>query len=160
MEPLMIEVALNEQAEKAANPAVPYSAEECIVDAIACIEAGASIIHFHAETPSPERCWCPASRIRARHARYSEVRTRGVCYPTYAGRRIYPPSAPEPPRSRSRSGLPHRSAREDPDVKLGAATIDPGAVNWSRLDPRTGEIGWGSLPRGEPCRSPTRAVAL
>lgn len=49
--PLIIEVGLNESAKKEQNPTVAYSPEEIAADAIACAEAGASIIHFHARDP-------------------------------------------------------------------------------------------------------------
>ncbi len=48
MKPLIIEVGLNESAKKEQNPCVPYSPEEIAADVIACAEAGASIVHFHA----------------------------------------------------------------------------------------------------------------
>ncbi|RYF08022.1 MAG: hypothetical protein EOO77_25410 [Oxalobacteraceae bacterium] len=47
MDKLIIEVRMNELASKAGNPNVPYEAEEIISDALACAEAGASIVHFH-----------------------------------------------------------------------------------------------------------------
>jgi 3-keto-5-aminohexanoate cleavage enzyme len=49
--PLIIEVGLNESAKKEQNPTVAYSPEEIAADTIACAEAGASIIHFHAREP-------------------------------------------------------------------------------------------------------------
>jgi uncharacterized protein (DUF849 family) len=49
--PLIIEASLNGSASKEANPAVPYSDEEIVADAIACMEAGASLIHNHTEEP-------------------------------------------------------------------------------------------------------------
>jgi len=45
---LIIEAAVNEAwNSKADNPHLPYTAEEIAADAIACAEAGASIVHFH-----------------------------------------------------------------------------------------------------------------
>jgi 3-keto-5-aminohexanoate cleavage enzyme len=49
--PLIIEASLNGSASKALNPAVPYSDEEIVADAIACMEAGAALIHNHTEEP-------------------------------------------------------------------------------------------------------------
>lgn len=45
---LILEVRMNEGARKAANPNVPYTPGEIVEDAVACAEAGASIVHFHA----------------------------------------------------------------------------------------------------------------
>jgi 3-keto-5-aminohexanoate cleavage enzyme len=48
VEPLMIEVALNEQVDREVNPHVPYSVDEVVQNAVACAAAGAQIVHFHA----------------------------------------------------------------------------------------------------------------
>jgi 3-keto-5-aminohexanoate cleavage enzyme len=48
MDKLVIEVRMNEAARKAANPHVPYTPDEIVADALACAEAGAAIVHFHA----------------------------------------------------------------------------------------------------------------
>src|SRR6516162_10220828 len=45
--PCIIEVALNGARTKDTNPRVPRSPEEITADAIACIEAGAAIVHNH-----------------------------------------------------------------------------------------------------------------
>ena len=48
MQKLIIEVRMNEGARKDANPHVPYTPGEIVADALACAEAGAAIVHFHA----------------------------------------------------------------------------------------------------------------
>jgi uncharacterized protein (DUF849 family) len=45
--PLIIEVSLNGSANKDLNPNVPYSDDEIVSDAIACMEAGAALVHNH-----------------------------------------------------------------------------------------------------------------
>jgi 3-keto-5-aminohexanoate cleavage enzyme len=47
MEPVIIEAAINGVTTKARNPHVPVTPEEIAEDALACIEAGAAIIHNH-----------------------------------------------------------------------------------------------------------------
>jgi len=47
MEPLVIEAALNGATPKARNPHVPITPKEIARDALACLEAGAAIIHSH-----------------------------------------------------------------------------------------------------------------
>ena len=47
--PLIIEASLNGSASKEHNPAVPYSDEEIVADAIACMDAGAALIHNHTD---------------------------------------------------------------------------------------------------------------
>lgn len=55
MQKLIIEAALNEfRNSKADNPNLPYTAEEIAADAIACAEAGASIVHFHSRDENGE----------------------------------------------------------------------------------------------------------
>jgi uncharacterized protein (DUF849 family) len=49
---LIIEVRSNEWAMRNLNPNVPYSPQEIADDAIACANAGASVIHYHARNPS------------------------------------------------------------------------------------------------------------
>jgi 3-keto-5-aminohexanoate cleavage enzyme len=47
--PLIIEASLNGATSKAQNPNVPYSDDEIVADAIACMEAGAALIHNHTD---------------------------------------------------------------------------------------------------------------
>jgi uncharacterized protein (DUF849 family) len=47
--PVIIEAAINGATKKDKNPNVPISPEEIAADALACIEAGASIIHAHCD---------------------------------------------------------------------------------------------------------------
>ncbi|GAB5413850.1 MAG: 3-keto-5-aminohexanoate cleavage protein [Congregibacter sp.] len=49
--PLIIEASLNGSASKEFNPNVPYSDEEIVADAVACMEAGAALIHNHTDEP-------------------------------------------------------------------------------------------------------------
>ncbi len=46
-EPVIIEAAINGGRTKADNPNVPVSPEEIAVDALACFDAGAAIVHNH-----------------------------------------------------------------------------------------------------------------
>jgi 3-keto-5-aminohexanoate cleavage enzyme len=45
--PLIIEASLNGSANKDLNPNVPYSDDEIVNDAMACMDAGAALIHNH-----------------------------------------------------------------------------------------------------------------
>jgi 3-keto-5-aminohexanoate cleavage enzyme len=49
MTPLIIEAALNGTTSKARNPNTPKSPEEIADDALACLAAGAAIVHTHLE---------------------------------------------------------------------------------------------------------------
>ena len=47
MSDVIIECAINGATSKATNPNVPTSPDEIAADALACIEAGAAIVHNH-----------------------------------------------------------------------------------------------------------------
>jgi 3-keto-5-aminohexanoate cleavage enzyme len=126
---LVIEAAINEQAPKASNPHVPYTPEEVVADALACFEAGASIVHFHARDPVTGALLTPGTDLYAEAMReIRRVRPDALVYPTYG------------------SGAPaerfaHVDAlAADPDVRGDLATIDPGTVNMGRFD-EAGGVG-------------------
>lgn len=48
---IVITVRMNEFASKDVNPHVPWSPAEIAATAAACVEAGASIVHFHGRNP-------------------------------------------------------------------------------------------------------------
>ncbi len=50
-QPLIIEVSLNGSVKKAQNPNVPYTDDEIVSQAVACMEAGAALVHNHTEDP-------------------------------------------------------------------------------------------------------------
>src|SRR5262250_458885 len=50
--PVIIEAAINGATTKAVNPNVPKSPDEIAADALACIGAGASVIHAHCDPVS------------------------------------------------------------------------------------------------------------
>lgn len=52
MEPLIIEAAVNGETPKRRNPNVPRSTSEITADALACLAAGAAVIHNHTELPA------------------------------------------------------------------------------------------------------------
>lgn len=45
--PVLVEVALNGATGKLRNPAVPQAPDEIVADAVACLDAGAAIVHTH-----------------------------------------------------------------------------------------------------------------
>ncbi len=48
---VVIEVGLNEAAMREQNPNVAYTPRECATDALQCVDAGASVVHWHARDP-------------------------------------------------------------------------------------------------------------
>src|SRR5262245_46564274 len=61
---VLVEVGLNEFTTKEQNPNVPYSPEEVARDAVECVTAGASCIHFHARTLDGAQSWGDAQFYR------------------------------------------------------------------------------------------------
>lgn len=84
MEQLIIEVGLNEGAMRDAAPSVPWSPKEIADDVVACAEAGASIVHFHAR--DPETGANRMNDLELYREAMLDVRSRGcdiLMYPTY-----------------------------------------------------------------------------
>ncbi len=125
MKPLIIETAMNELMEKADNPHVPYGPEEVARDAAACVEAGASILHFHArDARTGEQLWTSHETYAAAMRQVFEMGVPRdiVFYPTYKGL--------------TEQSLSHVVALAgDADVRLPLAALDVGAVNLNRYDP-------------------------
>lgn len=103
MQPVVIEAAINGVTRKAANPNVPITADEIAADGIACIDAGAAIVHNHIDEmgAAPERAadvyeagWRPVlaarpdallyptiglgATIQERYAHHEHLARRGV----------------------------------------------------------------------------------
>jgi uncharacterized protein (DUF849 family) len=127
MDKLIIEAAINEQSSKADNPHVPYSAEECAEDALRCAAAGAAIVHFHARDPRTGELLHPGTDTYATAMRLiRQERPDLLVYPTYV-----------------MDGDPFahiEALAADPTVQLKCATIDPGAMNFSRFDAASGAV--------------------
>jgi uncharacterized protein (DUF849 family) len=82
----IIEVALNGGIPKSLNPHVPRTPDEIVADALACIAAGASIVHNHNEEPTiggpPAHDPAPYEQVwRA----VLEVEPDAMLYPTMRG---------------------------------------------------------------------------
>ncbi|MCB0997209.1 MAG: 3-keto-5-aminohexanoate cleavage protein [Acidimicrobiales bacterium] len=79
--PVIIEAALNGGRTPADNPHVPVTTEALVADALACLDAGAAVIHTHA----PERTSDPARAAEQYLAHYQpvlDVRPDALLYPT------------------------------------------------------------------------------
>lgn len=83
---LVIEVALNGGTPKSRNPNVPRSPAEIVDDAIACIDAGATIVHNHNDEPvigGPNGVHAPEPYIQA-WREIERQRPGTILYPTMA----------------------------------------------------------------------------
>jgi uncharacterized protein (DUF849 family) len=119
--PVIIEVAVNGATKRERSPHVPQSPGEIAADAIACIDAGAAIVHIHnAEMGLP---W------RESAARYAEAlrpmraaRPAAVLYPTMGGGATIAERYDH-----------HLSLADEGIIDMGV--IDPGSVNLAATAP-------------------------
>ena len=67
-----VEVALNGAWTRRVQPRMPITPDEIMAEAVACAEAGASVVHFHAydaaaaSRPPRSTCWRASSKASAR----------------------------------------------------------------------------------------------
>lgn len=138
MRPLIIEAALNELMDKASNPHVPYGPEEVSIDAAACVDAGAAMLHFHArDAQTGDQLWTSTETyVEAMRRIFALGVARDVLfYPTYEWL--------------TEEKLSHVIAlRQHPDVRLALAALDVGAVLLNDFDARTSRFeraDWGKV---------------
>lgn len=122
---VIVEAALNGATTKRRNPRVPCGVDEIVDDAIACLDAGASVIHNHNDEaviggaarhdPAPY-----AAAWRRIRARYPDV----ICYPTMAGGGAGVDIATR------YAHIESLAASRDLDLGL----VDPGTTNIGRFD--------------------------
>lgn len=121
--PTWLEVALNGPWSRSRQPRIPVLADEIVEDALRCVDAGASILHFHAYDPASGRqrddyeIYAPIiERIRSR----ADV----ICYPTlpFAGS----VDAPNPLTPAQRFAAVEKLLAAG---LIEWAVVDPGSVN-------------------------------
>jgi uncharacterized protein (DUF849 family) len=114
-QPVIIEVALNGVTSRERNPHVPQSPDEIAADAIACIDAGASVVHIH-----NAQMGLPVAETAARYAEalrpMRAARPDAVLYPTMGGG-----------TNISERYDHHRALAAEGIIDMGV--IDPGSVN-------------------------------
>lgn|GEM_PF-502957 len=136
---VIIEVGLNENQPRSANPHIAYSPEELARDALACSSAGAAVVHYHGRDPVTGAAKNSDPALTSQAQRLIAARTPLVAYPTYASERrvLDHYDIGEPAKERYRhivegveSGVPFELA----PVDLGAADAN------ARRNTQTG--GW------------------
>ena len=79
---VIVEVGLNETLPKGRHPHLPCTPAEIAADAVACVAAGAAVVHWHARNPDGSQAWTG-------HGQYREAleivgrSCNPVVYPTY-----------------------------------------------------------------------------
>jgi 3-keto-5-aminohexanoate cleavage enzyme len=117
--PVIIEVAINGGTTKAANPNVPRSPDEIAGDALACLDAGAAIVHVHCDPVSG-----PDNEVAERYL--------AGFRPVWAAR---PDALLYPTINFGAGGLSfgHLPILAEAGLRIGL--LDPGSVNLGRLGP-------------------------
>src|SRR3712207_3382131 len=143
-----IEVALNGPWGRTLQPRMPITVEEIVAEGLACAEAGASIVHFHAYDEASGRQrddW----QIYARVIERLRARADVIAYPTIplAGSGL---GATEPTAARERFRHVDELGRRG---LIEWAVVDPGTVNFTRFDRlQEGDPGFVYLNPGEHIR--------
>jgi len=130
MTPVIIEAAINGATQKSRNPHVPTAPDEIARDALACMAAGAAIVHNHIDdfsrtgVAAAERYlegWRPVVRERPDAILYCTVAIGGTVKDRFAH---VPPLAD--------SGLMRMGVLDPGSVNLGAAANDglPGGIDF------------------------------
>lgn len=121
-QPVVVEVAANGATTKQTNPAVPVTPDEIVADALACLDAGAAIIHTHSDQPTRGGD-DGAERYAEAYRPIIDARPDAIVYPTIA---FDPENRPE-----ARYGHQRLLARER---LIRQGVVDPGAVNLGGAD--------------------------
>ena len=123
MQPLIIEAAINGATPKAMNPNVPRSVDEIVVDACACIDAGAAIIHHHNDEPL----------LQGRHASQPYLAAWKRIYEHHPGVLLYPTMGGGGPTTNAEERYQHVRELSDAGL-LKMSLIDPGSVSLGPVD--------------------------
>ncbi|NNE72442.1 MAG: 3-keto-5-aminohexanoate cleavage protein [Acidimicrobiales bacterium] len=122
--PVIVEVAVNGGTAKTHNPAVPIEPAEISADALACIDAGAAIIHTHSDRPRIHG-EAAAERYAEAYRPIFDVVPDAICYPTLA---FDPENQPEAKfghqRFLARAGLIRQGLLDAGSVNLGSIADD------------------------------------
>ena len=123
--PVIIEAALNGGTAKARNPRVPRVIGEIVEDALACMDAGAAIVHNHHAEPV---IGCPVHAAAPYREAYTRIRARvpaAILYPTMGG------GAPGVTMAERYAHV--ATLAEAGHLRMGL--VDPGSTNFAGRDP-------------------------
>ena len=143
MDEVVVEVRVNEYTMRDKNPHVPWSPDEIAADAASCVEAGASIIHYHARDPVTG---APSTDVELYAAAARGIRERcdAVVMPTLGAGTL-----PDPD-DRVRHIV---ELADDPGARADLAPIDLGTFNLDPYDRETREFRVDELVYHNPVRT-------
>jgi uncharacterized protein (DUF849 family) len=129
---LIIEVTVTEILDRKNYPDTPYSPNEIAEQSLACIEAGASIIHVHARDPVTGAQRFQDVELYSDMMRQIMRHSDAIVYPTW------------PPRAGTLKGMERFThvfeLVKDPLIALQFADVDTGTMLRGRYDPDTGVL--------------------
>jgi 3-keto-5-aminohexanoate cleavage enzyme len=79
--PVVIEAAINGVTDKRRNPHVPVTPEEIAADALACLEAGAAVVHNHVDKQAADGATIAARQLEGWRP-IAAARSDAILYPT------------------------------------------------------------------------------
>ena len=122
--PVVLEAALNGATPKERNRAVPKEPGEIVEDALACLEAGAAIVHTHSDRPT-ETGEAAAERYHEAYRPILDARPDAILYPTIC---FDPANVPEAKyghqRFLAKAGVIRQGILDPGSVNLGGAAAD------------------------------------
>ena len=123
--PLIIEASLNGQTPRSVNPNVPYGDDEIVEQALACMEAGAAMIHNHTEEPIIGGSGClDIENYAGAWRKLLAIRPDAILTPTM-------------PFAQEGVSVESRYSHIDAMAEEGLITqglCDPGSLNYASLD--------------------------
>ncbi len=126
--PVIIEAAINGGTPKSRNPRVPRSVDEIVAEALACIAAGAAIVHNHNDEPVVGTPVHSAAPYLTAYARIRERHPDAILYPTMGGGTL---------GGSARVPMADRYAHVEELAAAGhlrMGLVDPGSVDLGGLD--------------------------
>ncbi len=123
-----LEVSLNGPWGRGRQPGIPVTVREIVEQGVACVRAGAAIVHVHAYDESTGK---PKESAATYAAIIEGIRSRAdaIVYPTVSTTGMAPFAADETPQQRF--ALHEELARRG---LLEWAAVDPGSVNFASYD--------------------------
>ena len=123
--PLIIEASINGQTPRSRNPNVPYSDEEIVEQAVACMDAGAALVHNHTEEPVIGGSGkLDSEKYASAWRKLLKIRPDAILTPTM-------PVGQEGVTVRTRYAHVEAMAREG---LITQGLCDPGSFNYAALD--------------------------
>ena len=124
--PVILEAAINGLTEPDRNPSVPRSPEEVTREALACVDAGATIVHNHTDDPIFDG-------VTASHSAAPYIDAWKPVLDEHPGIFLYPTMTGGGPHTT----IEQRYAHIPEAAAAGALTmgiVDPGSVNLGRFE--------------------------